>query len=67
MKRPKVWGVALMGLAVLILFFLPWLDVSPVKSIRYKGPLYKIALTLFVMVFLVLGYFGTQPVTRLGT
>ena len=50
----KVWGVALMGLSTLIFFFLPWLDRSPVKSIRYKGPLFKAALTIFVVVFLVL-------------
>ena len=56
-----------MGLAVLIFFLLPWLDVSPVKSVRYKGGLYKTALTIFVIAFLVLGYFGTQPVTREGT
>jgi quinol-cytochrome oxidoreductase complex cytochrome b subunit len=36
---PKVWGVVLMGCATLIFFLLPWLDQSPVKSIRYKGPL----------------------------
>jgi len=41
--------------------------VSPVKSIRYRGGLYKSALALFVIVFVVLGYFGTQPVTDLGT
>jgi ubiquinol-cytochrome c reductase cytochrome b subunit len=63
----KVWGVILMGVSVLIFFLMPWLDQSPVKSIRYKGGLFKIALTLFVIVFLVLGYYGTQPVTDLGT
>jgi ubiquinol-cytochrome c reductase cytochrome b subunit len=63
----KVWGVVLMGLAVMIFFLMPWLDVSPVKSVRYKGPLFKTALTIFVIVFLVLGYFGTQPVTKAGT
>ena len=63
----KVWGVVLMGVATLIFFVLPWLDVSPVKSIRYKGPLFKTALTLFVIVFLVLGYYGTQSVTDAGT
>jgi len=63
----KVWGVVFMGLATLIFFVLPWLDRSPVKSIRYKGGLFKTALTLFVIVFLVLGYYGTQPVTDLGT
>jgi len=63
----KVWGVALMGGAVMIFFFMPWLDRSPVKSIRYKGTLYKAVLTVFVLAFLVLGYFGTLPVTDVGT
>jgi ubiquinol-cytochrome c reductase cytochrome b subunit len=63
----KVWGVALMGGAVVIFFFMPWLDRSPVKSIRYKGRLYKTALAIFVISFLVLGYFGTQPVTDVAT
>ena len=44
-----------MGASVMIFFFLPWLDRSPVKSIRYKGSIYKIALTIFVVSFLVLG------------
>ncbi len=61
---PKVWGVALMGLATLIFFLLPWLDQSPVKSIRYKGPLTKTALALFVIAFFVLGYLGTLSVTE---
>ena len=61
---PKVWGVALMGLATLIFFLLPWLDRSPVKSIRYKGPLTKTALALFVIAFFVLGYLGTISVTE---
>ncbi len=63
----KVWGVAMMGAATLIFFLLPWLDRSPVKSIRYKGSLSKTALTIFVIVFLVLGYYGTQTVTPAGT
>jgi len=63
----KVWGVAAMGAATLIFFVLPWLDRSPVKSIRYKGSLFKTALTIFVVVFLVLGYYGTQTVTPAGT
>ncbi|MDB5902727.1 MAG: cytochrome [Betaproteobacteria bacterium] len=63
----KVWGVVFMGVSVMIFFLLPWLDQSPVKSIRYKGTLVRTALTLFVIVFLVLGYFGTQPVTDVGT
>ncbi|MDI6751143.1 MAG: cytochrome b [Pseudomonadota bacterium] len=54
----KLWGVIFMGLGVLIFAFLPWLDRSPVKSIRYRGPLYKGALTIFVISFVILGYLG---------
>jgi ubiquinol-cytochrome c reductase cytochrome b subunit len=64
---PKVWGVVLMGAATLIFFLLPWLDQSPVKSIRYKGTLVRSVLAAFVIVFLVLGYYGTQTVTTAGT
>ncbi len=63
----KVWGVVLMGFASMIFFLLPWLDQSPVKSIRYKGTLCRSALGVFVVVFLVLGYYGTQTVTTAGT
>jgi len=63
----KVWGVAFMGGAVIVFFFLPWLDRGAVRSIRYRGTLYKTALWTFVVNFLVLGYFGTQPVTNYGT
>jgi ubiquinol-cytochrome c reductase cytochrome b subunit len=59
-------GVLAMGIATLILFFLPWLDRSPVKSIRYRGTLYKSALAMFVVTFLTLGYLGTEPVTVWG-
>ena len=59
-------GVLVMGMAVLILFFLPWLDRSPVKSIRYRGGLYKTALGIFVIVFLILGYLGTVPTNIWG-
>jgi ubiquinol-cytochrome c reductase cytochrome b subunit len=59
-------GVMAMGIATLILFFLPWLDRSPVKSIRYRGALYKGALAAFVITFLTLGYLGTEPVTVWG-
>jgi len=54
-------GVALMGAAVLILFFVPWLDRAPVNSIRYRGPLYKRWLAAFVVSFVVLGYLGIEP------
>jgi ubiquinol-cytochrome c reductase cytochrome b subunit len=50
----------------MILFFLPWLDRSPVKSIRYRGSLYRIWLAVFVVVFLVLGYLGVKPTTVWG-
>ncbi|MDH5358385.1 MAG: cytochrome bc complex cytochrome b subunit [Gammaproteobacteria bacterium] len=60
-------GVVAMGLAIVFLFLLPWLDRSPVKSIRYRGILFRIALTLFTISFLGLGFLGTQPVTELYT
>jgi ubiquinol-cytochrome c reductase cytochrome b subunit len=60
-------GVALMGVAVLIFFAMPWLDKSPVKSIRHRGPKFKIALTLFVIAFIGLGILGVLPVTILYT
>src|SRR5216683_1451113 len=63
----KVWGVVLMGTSVMIFFFLPWLDRSPVRSIRYKGPITKTALALFVIAFFVLGYLGTESVTAVRT
>lgn len=62
----QFWGVLVMGGAVLIFFLLPWLDRSPVKSIRYKGPYFKFALVLFVVSFLILGWLGTQPTDFLG-
>lgn len=60
-------GVAAMGLSIVFLFLLPWLDRSPVKSIRYRGPYFKIALTLFTISFVMLAFLGTQPVTPLYT
>ncbi len=54
-------GVAAMGLSVVIFALLPWLDRSPVKSIRYRGVLYKKWLAAFVISFLILGYLGTEP------
>jgi ubiquinol-cytochrome c reductase cytochrome b subunit len=59
-------GVLAMGISVMILFLLPWLDRSPVKSIRYRGAYYKAALALFVVAFLVLGYLGIEPTTVWG-
>ncbi|HRH79656.1 MAG TPA: cytochrome bc complex cytochrome b subunit [Thiobacillaceae bacterium] len=60
-------GVLAMGVAVLIFFALPWLDRSPVKSIRYKGPRFKIALALFVVAFIWLGVLGVLPVSPMRT
>ena len=62
----KFWGVVIMGAAVLILFFLPWLDRSPVKSIRYRPGWHKAVYGLFVVFFLVLGYLGSEPPTEIG-
>jgi ubiquinol-cytochrome c reductase cytochrome b subunit len=63
----KLIGVLLMGAATNILFLLPWLDRSPVRSIRYRGPIFKTALTLFVVSFVSLGYLGTQNPTVVTT
>ena len=60
----KVWGVVAMGVSAMIFFLLPWLDRSPAKSIRNRGPIYKTALAIFVVCFLILGYLGTQSVTE---
>jgi len=62
----QFWGVLVMGAGVVILFFLPWLDRGAVKSIRYRGSLYKAWLGVFVFSFLLLGYLGTVPVTVWG-
>jgi len=56
----KQLGVIAMGAAVLIFLALPWLDRGAVKSIRYRGTLYKTAFGMFITAFLILGYMGTQ-------
>jgi len=58
---PKFWGVVIMGAGVIVLFFLPWLDYSPVKSIRYRPTWNKWLYGAFVFNFFVLGYLGIQP------
>ena len=55
----KFWGLFVMAGAIAILFVVPWLDRSPVKSIRYKGLASRIFLGVFVVAFLILGYLGT--------
>ncbi len=69
---PPMWdsqfpGVVVMFAAILIMFALPWLDRSPVKSVRYKGTLTKIALAVFAVSFVVLAYLGLQPASPLST
>jgi ubiquinol-cytochrome c reductase cytochrome b subunit len=63
----KLGGVIAMGASIVVLFVLPWLDRCAVRSIRYRGYSYKIALLLFVVSFIGLGVLGTQPVTPLST
>jgi len=62
----KFWGVLVMGGAVIILFFLPWLDASPAKSIRYRPTWHKWMYGLFVVNFIVLAYLGVQPPSPIG-
>ncbi|MEK8030136.1 cytochrome bc complex cytochrome b subunit [Ideonella sp. DXS29W] len=63
----KFWGVVVMGGAVVILFFLPWLDHSPVKSIRYRPTWHSYLYGVFVVFFLILAYLGIQPPSQIGT
>ena len=56
-------GVVAMGAAIVVMFFLPWLDRAKVKSIRYRGPLFKWAVALFVVSFVTLGVLGMLPAT----
>ena len=62
----KFWGVVGMGAAVLVFFSLPWIDNSPVKSIRYRPDWHKYMYAMFVVVFIVLGYFGVQAPSAIG-
>ncbi|MFD2112319.1 cytochrome b [Thiorhodococcus fuscus] len=69
---PPMWnsqfpGVVVMFSAILIMFALPWLDRSPVKSMRYKGPLFKGALAIFAVSFVVLAWLGMQPASDFYT
>ena len=60
-------GVIVMGGAVMIFFLLPWLDRSPVRSIRYRGWISKLMITLFCTCFVVLGWLGLQSGSELQT
>ncbi|AFL75591.1 cytochrome b [Thiocystis violascens] len=69
---PPMWGsqfpgVVVMFGAILIFFVLPWLDRSPVKSMRYKGPIFKVATGIFAVSFIVLAWLGMQPASDLST
>ncbi|CAM3554350.1 cytochrome b [Parendozoicomonas haliclonae] len=63
----KLMGVIGMGGAIAILFVLPWLDRSPVKSWRYKGPFFRINIIVFGIVFMILTWLGTKPATETYT
>lgn len=63
----KLMGVVMMGASVMILFFLPWLDRSPVKSIRYRGMWYKVLLGMFTVAFIRLGMLGMAEGTPAQT
>jgi ubiquinol-cytochrome c reductase cytochrome b subunit len=63
----KFWGVVVFGGAVVLLFFVPWLDNSPVKSIRYRPTWHKVLYGIFVVLFVIMGYLGIQPPSDLGT
>ena len=66
-SEAKLWGVVFFGGSVMILAALPWLDHSPVKSIRYRPDWHKYVYAVFFVSFLVLGYLGTQAPTEAFT
>ncbi|MCI0653958.1 MAG: cytochrome bc complex cytochrome b subunit, partial [Methylococcaceae bacterium] len=63
----KFGGVLTMAGSIFVLFILPWLDRSNIKSIRYRGKIFRVALAIFVVSFVSLGYLGTQPATPVAT
>jgi len=63
----KAWGVILMGAAIVMFFLLPWLDRSPVLSIRYRSWPFKVALAIFLVAFFTLGYLGMNAPTPIRT
>ncbi len=63
----KLGGVIAMGAAIVVLFFLPWIDRNNVRSIRYRSMAYKVILVLFAVSFIILGYYGMQSPTPMGT
>ncbi len=63
----KLMGVGAMGGAIVVLFFLPWIDRCKVKSIRYRSVIFKLNLIVFCVSFIVLGWLAMQPVTEMIT
>lgn len=63
----QVWGVLAMGAAVVIIALLPWLDRSPIKSVRYRSTKFKVMLTIFIVAFIGLGILGALPPTEMRT
>lgn len=63
----KLMGIIVMGASIFILFLLPWLDRSPVRSLRYRGWCSRMALAIFIVSFFILGYLGTISVTPMRT
>jgi len=61
------YGALAMAFSIVVLFFLPWIDSNPIKSIRYRSLLFKLNLFTFVIGFLILGWLGVQSVTPLYT
>ena len=59
------FGALAMLLSIVVLFFLPWIDSNPIKSIRYRSMLFKINLFTFVVGFLILGWLGVKAPTPL--
>lgn len=59
----KLLGIIAMGMSILVLLFMPWLDKSPVRSMRYKGYYSKYALAAMILCFFILGYLGTVIMT----
>jgi ubiquinol-cytochrome c reductase cytochrome b subunit len=62
----KFWGVVVMGGAVVIMFFLPWLDYCEARSIRYRPSWHKWIYAIFVINFFILGYLGVKPPSPVG-
>ena len=59
------FGALAMLLSIIVLFFLPWIDTNPIKSIRYRSTLFKVNLFIFVIAFMILGWLGVKAVTPL--